>query len=238
MMKCDVFCYFLLSLIANSNGISTNFNQAEISEEDRRAAEALDKTKTVSPFKYNLSEENGRKFALATTYHKEGQILIPRLAASYKKKEMDGKESEHETQNVNYYGYKPQHGDSSSRIGYPGFFSQGTQYQDRGILYGNSGYSHSGPSSYGHSGGGEYYYPSQHGLGFGHGGFLKKFGLKGLLIPLAGIALLGAAAALTANPVLLQLGTLNGKRRRRSIKPHILNSNIYPINPYIKPIKK
>ncbi|CAH1370002.1 unnamed protein product [Tenebrio molitor] len=39
--------------------------------------------------------------------------------------------------------------------------------------------------------------------------------LKGLLIPLAGIALLGAAAALSSNPVLLQLGVVNGRRRRR-----------------------
>ncbi|XP_018333761.1 uncharacterized protein LOC108742900 [Agrilus planipennis] len=39
--------------------------------------------------------------------------------------------------------------------------------------------------------------------------------LKGFLIPLAGVALLGAAAALTTHPVLLQLGSINKGRRRR-----------------------
>lgn len=38
---------------------------------------------------------------------------------------------------------------------------------------------------------------------------------KSHLVPIAGIALLGIAAALIANPVLLQLGTMTGKRRRR-----------------------
>lgn len=37
-------------------------------------------------------------------------------------------------------------------------------------------------------------------------------------MPLAGVALLGAAAALVTNPVLLQLGVISGKRKRRSIK--------------------
>lgn len=36
-----------------------------------------------------------------------------------------------------------------------------------------------------------------------------------MLWPIAGIALLGAAAALVSNPVLLQLGVVSGKRRRR-----------------------
>jgi hypothetical protein len=35
--------------------------------------------------------------------------------------------------------------------------------------------------------------------------------LKRVLLPLAGIALLGAAAALATNPVLLQLGVVSGK---------------------------
>lgn len=37
------------------------------------------------------------------------------------------------------------------------------------------------------------------------------------MIPLAGAALLGVAAALVANPVLLQLGTVTGKRKRRDL---------------------
>lgn len=38
---------------------------------------------------------------------------------------------------------------------------------------------------------------------------------KSHLLPLAGAALIGIAAALLVNPVLLQLGTVTGKRRRR-----------------------
>ncbi|XP_055307931.1 peroxisomal membrane protein PEX13-like isoform X2 [Sitodiplosis mosellana] len=38
---------------------------------------------------------------------------------------------------------------------------------------------------------------------------------KSHLLPLAGAALIGIAAALLVNPVLLQLGTVSGKRRRR-----------------------
>lgn len=35
------------------------------------------------------------------------------------------------------------------------------------------------------------------------------------LLPLAGAALLGIAAVLVANPMLLQLGVVSGKRKRR-----------------------
>ncbi|EFA02099.1 uncharacterized protein LOC103312519 [Tribolium castaneum] len=72
------------------------------------------------------------------------------------------------------------------------------------------------------SGGYGLYAPSGSGHGFGygppahdHGHGNNALALKGLLIPLAGIALLGAAAALSTNPVLLQLGVVNGRRRRR-----------------------
>lgn len=36
-------------------------------------------------------------------------------------------------------------------------------------------------------------------------------------MPIAGAALLGIAAALVANPVLLQLGVIPGKRKKRDI---------------------
>lgn len=49
-------------------------------------------------------------------------------------------------------------------------------------------------------------------MGYGYGGYDP---LKGLLVPLAGVALLGAAALFVSNPVLLQLGVIGGKRRRR-----------------------
>ncbi|RZB89862.1 uncharacterized protein BDFB_008203 [Asbolus verrucosus] len=93
----------------------------------------------------------------------------------------------------------------------------GTSYPSHGSEYGNS---------FGHSG---------HGLTYAHGhGTHSALALKGLLIPLAGIALLGAAAALSTNPVLLQLGVVNGRRRRRrSFSP-----GVYPTNAAIKPHKK
>jgi hypothetical protein len=45
-----------------------------------------------------------------------------------------------------------------------------------------------------------------------------------VLAPLAGVALLGAAAFFATNPVLLQLGVISGKRRRRRSRP--LNTDI------------
>ncbi|KAG8291427.1 hypothetical protein J6590_059598, partial [Homalodisca vitripennis] len=42
-------------------------------------------------------------------------------------------------------------------------------------------------------------------------------GLRALLIPLAGVALLGAAAVFASNPILLQLGVVSGRRRRREL---------------------
>lgn len=73
--------------------------------------------------------------------------------------------------------------------------------------------------------------------------------LKTLLLPLAGVALLGAAAAFVSNPVLLQLGVVSGKRRRRDLssnrkwltKEDFLNKKryvIYPRNDQVKPDSK
>lgn len=65
--------------------------------------------------------------------------------------------------------------------------------------------------------------------GYGEGGYenglASHFGghhghdlTKKVLLPLAGAAILGVAAALVANPVLLQLGvTSAGKRKRRDV---------------------
>lgn len=39
--------------------------------------------------------------------------------------------------------------------------------------------------------------------------------MKSAILPIAGAALLGLAAVLVANPVLLQLGVLSGARRKR-----------------------
>lgn len=45
--------------------------------------------------------------------------------------------------------------------------------------------------------------------------FFQALAAKAVLWPIAGIALLGAAAALVSNPILLQLGVATGKRKRR-----------------------
>uniref|UniRef100_A0A1B0DNK6 Uncharacterized protein n=1 Tax=Phlebotomus papatasi TaxID=29031 RepID=A0A1B0DNK6_PHLPP len=63
-----------------------------------------------------------------------------------------------------------------------------------------------GALDYGHSGYGLFGQQSSH-----------HYSGKSLFLPLAGAALLGVAAALVANPVLLQLGVISGKRRKRSI---------------------
>ncbi|XP_019868779.1 uncharacterized protein LOC109597516 [Aethina tumida] len=121
-----------------------------------------------------------------------------------------------------------------------------------------SGYGSSGPSGYGYANyGGSYGPPSAHGYdqeeyghslghsapggnygqvqhGYGGGGEHSGLYLKKLLIPLAGIAILGAAAALSTNPVLLQLGVVNGRRKRRSIEEKMLMT-VYPANPKVKP---
>lgn len=57
------------------------------------------------------------------------------------------------------------------------------------------------------------------------------------MLPLAGIALLGAAAALTANPVLLQLGVINGRRRRRGLLQEV-NNFVYPTDHVIAANKR
>lgn len=75
------------------------------------------------------------------------------------------------------------------------------------------------------------------GHGFGHGGGggdnHKAIALKSLI----GVALLGAAAVLAkTHPVLLQLGVISGKKRRRRSVP--LLPGIYPQNPFLKPAKR
>lgn len=100
------------------------------------------------------------------------------------------------------------------------------------MLYGGSYPSSSGGgyglSGGGHSiGGGGTFVPAGH----SGGGYNKALALKGLLIPIAGVALLGAAAALAkSHPVLLQLGVVSGKKKRS-----IITENLYPANPYVRP---
>ncbi|XP_050303230.1 uncharacterized protein LOC126741016 isoform X2 [Anthonomus grandis grandis] len=61
----------------------------------------------------------------------------------------------------------------------------------------------------------------------------KGLALKKLLLPLAGLAILGVAAAAAKNPVLLQLGTINGRKRRS-----LVIDGVYPSNRYVKPVNR
>ncbi|KAK5643094.1 hypothetical protein RI129_006939 [Pyrocoelia pectoralis] len=242
MKKCVAIYCLLVILIMKVKGISTNFNKMDISEDERRAADNIVESKAISLHR-PLQVEKGRKIALASTYHKEGQLIIPRIAASFiskedkEKEEREREEYEH-SRPYHYYGeYKPHYHSAGSRIGFPGIFTSGNHRPEHGDIHPHSGFG--GPSGvgYGHSGSG-YLYPTPP-TGLDSGGFMKKIGLKGLLLPLAGIAILGAAAALTANPVLLQLGTLHGRRRRRrSATNPVRNASVYPVNPLLKPDKK
>ncbi|XP_045484651.1 uncharacterized protein LOC123689288 [Pieris rapae] len=70
----------------------------------------------------------------------------------------------------------------------------------------------------------EHSYHEAHGhANYGHhvGHYHQSLAAKAVLWPLAGIALLGAAAALVSNPILLQLGVATGKRRRRDADTEI-----------------
>lgn len=130
--------------------------------------------------------------------------------------------------NVGGTGYGPNYHTSGNGYSY-GYGAPTVGYPP--VLYGGSypgssggGY---GLSGGGHSIGGGSYIPAGH----SGGGFNKALALKGLLIPIAGVALLGAAAALAkSHPVLLQLGVVSGKKKRS-----VISENMYPANPYVQP---
>ncbi|XP_063625253.1 zinc transporter SLC39A7-like [Cydia splendana] len=95
------------------------------------------------------------------------------------------------------------------------------------------GHGHGHEHGHGHGGHGHY----GHHLGHGHYKHHDHHHLatKALLWPIAGIALLGAAAALVTNPVLLQLGVVSGKRRRRDtleISGESGSDENWPLDPY------
>lgn len=54
---------------------------------------------------------------------------------------------------------------------------------------------------------------------------MQGSGLKGILLPIAGVALLGVAASLVTHPVLLQLGVISGKRKKRSLTQDIFQAD-------------
>ncbi|XP_052742317.1 uncharacterized protein LOC112054382 [Bicyclus anynana] len=80
------------------------------------------------------------------------------------------------------------------------------------------------------------YYDGHYNLGH-HKHYSHALAAKAVLWPIAGIALLGAAAALVSNPILLQLGVASGKRRRRNteeITGPELSTEITEWRPFIK----
>ncbi|XP_055601329.1 uncharacterized protein LOC129750127 [Uranotaenia lowii] len=112
---------------------------------------------------------------------------------------------------------------SKDRVGFSPFSSGGSYYSSGGVFdrkqppYGPAtpiDY----PPTYAHEYDTHYdYQPHGHGYSIGHSHSGKDIA-KSVLIPLAGAALLGIAAALVANPVLLHLGAVGlGKRKRRDV---------------------
>ncbi|CAG4996626.1 unnamed protein product [Parnassius apollo] len=83
--------------------------------------------------------------------------------------------------------------------------------------YGYHAFDHHSPDNY-HSGYHSHhldYHDGQHHVGYFNKNYDHTLLAKTILWPLAGIALLGAAASLISNPVLLQLGVISGRRKRR-----------------------
>ncbi|XP_058055734.1 uncharacterized protein LOC131207105 [Anopheles bellator] len=117
-----------------------------------------------------------------------------------------------------YPGNSPPYG-NKFRLG-SSTFSGGSYYTPGGTYDRRPFYGSAGPSVYGvqdYDGAYEY---GPHGQGYSlnypYGG---KDLTRSVLLPLAGATLLGIAAALVANPVLLHLGVSAGKRKRREISP-------------------
>ncbi|KAL9704402.1 hypothetical protein quinque_007920 [Culex quinquefasciatus] len=114
---------------------------------------------------------------------------------------------------------------NKDRFGYGPFSTTGTgsgsAYFTSGGIYDRNKPLHYGspqPVEYTHDYDNHYDYNSQqgHGYSLGHHPYGSGKDLaKSVLIPLAGAALLGIAAALVANPVLLHLGVAAGKKRKR-----------------------
>ncbi|CAK1582864.1 unnamed protein product [Parnassius mnemosyne] len=91
------------------------------------------------------------------------------------------------------------------------------QIQDTGN-YGYHAFDHQNADNFhsGYNGGHQLeYQDGQHHVGSFHKNYDHTQAVKKILWPLAGIAILGAAAAFITNPVLLQLGVVSGKRKRR-----------------------
>ncbi|XP_050344009.1 uncharacterized protein LOC126769351 [Nymphalis io] len=104
--------------------------------------------------------------------------------------------------NRDHPGYPIHDYDEYSHIGY------GYEYS---VPHVHNEYHHQiEPFHYGDHGSVGHHYSGPHYKHYNH-----ALAAKAVLWPIAGIALLGAAAALVSNPILLQLGVASGKRKRR-----------------------
>ncbi|XP_052895583.1 uncharacterized protein LOC128302772 [Anopheles moucheti] len=123
---------------------------------------------------------------------------------AYKKDFITSNYDEKYSSNIPFYpsktrnGFSPFSGGSIYSSG--GLYDRRPTYPARPIDYGVHDYESS--------------YDYGHGYGLNHP-YGSKDITKSVWIPLAGAALLGIAAALVANPVLLHLGVSAGKRKRR-----------------------
>ncbi|KAJ3630308.1 hypothetical protein MTP99_011509 [Tenebrio molitor] len=193
-MELKRVCLFLVGvlflLLLNEIGCIATREENFISDEERRAADAYHSN--LDSDKRGLYETSGTFIKPQTYPSAYGQNLKPQT-------------------------YPSAYGQAFSSPGYGTAYYPGAYSSGHGS-FGGFGLSGHG-TNYGHS-------PSYgHGHGVSHSieyrftscsnWSSQGLALKGLLIPLAGIALLGAAAALSSNPVLLQLGVVNGRRRRR-----------------------
>ncbi|XP_072949288.1 uncharacterized protein [Epargyreus clarus] len=95
--------------------------------------------------------------------------------------------------------------------------------------HGHHDFDHYPPDHYHGHHDGHHHHVNYHHKHYDHG-----LAAKAILWPIAGIALLGAAAALVSNPVLLQLGVVSGKRKRRDT----VESYELEVNPEVGWLKK
>ncbi|XP_053665837.1 uncharacterized protein LOC128714980 [Anopheles marshallii] len=133
---------------------------------------------------------------------------------AYKKDFITSNYDEKYSSNSPFYPSKTRNGFSP--------FSGGSLYSSGGLYDRRPTYGPARPIDYGvHDYESSYDYGHGYGLNHPYG---SKDITKSVWIPLAGAALLGIAAALVANPVLLHLGVSAGKRKRReaTMNAHLL----------------
>ncbi|XP_030757440.1 uncharacterized protein LOC115883244 [Sitophilus oryzae] len=217
-MKCFIVSMFIVMTISESYSVSNTIEKKTLlTEKDKRGT-----TQHKSSFQENESSAETRRRGFWNRGSSDRYYADGRPGPPY---------PEYDPGLANGHGgYIPSGPSGYGHSGnYDGLYG-GNLY--RPSSYGSSYGSHYGPS-YGPSSEGGYIEPHHSYIpeheGHQGGGIQKALALKKILIPLAGLAILGAAAVASTNPVLLQLGVVNG-RKRRSIVPE----DKYSANPILK----